>query len=819
MNILLYVGNFAHEYRKNMKKNITSFLLILVLFALLVCLVACNVTPVTPPATDDPDDGGDTPAPVTFTVTFDSKGGTGIEGYKDVEFGQTVPAPTTNPTKEGYEFDCWTLSNGDKVDFDTYTVYSNVTFFASWRAKSYNLTAYLTDEKVKDNILDLSSGSVADHYGNQVSMLDGAKYDLRDTEVDGVTVKTLTFSLSYESTSASGQTLPVPTTTKDGDRFMFWYYYEGDTIVPLTKTLAKGSTSKTIDLVTGYKYDGARTLYAMWYSALENVTIKYNSGIEGESISTPDTTIKVGDYLPAPENPTISGYDFEKWTYIIKDDEGNDVVVDMDFYVDMAHQGIQITSDLCTDGVFNLTAVWTKRIEITSAEDFKALDQTDESVQNANIYLMNDVNLGEWTALFDHDNSFKGVFDGGGHTVTFTSSSNENSIVSLFGVNDGTVKSLLVSVAITITGNEDVDTYYVSGVAGVSTGTISAVEVRYFNADVSAGTSNVYVGSVVAYNDGSEVSGSKATNVTISASGYEVYAGGVVGLNNSGILFDIALDSTGTAVTIDLDCSYRAYAGGFAGKISTGSFVECSLTSANITAKATNTSYAGGVAGKIVNNILEKISLSNATISAEGRSAYAGGVVGEGGSTIRHAATTSVNVIATGTTAVAGGMVGANYCESGTRGQIQYSIARGTVTATTDTGKAYAGGICGQQNAGASSSNGAVAYVYAECNVTVNSDGEAHIGKAFGVYDTKTVCANVFTSTDATLTLNGVTHSDDNNFDVTTRADVEDVTPGQTTTQNASWINSKLRLNATASSSDPIWIVTDGAYPTLAFTA
>jgi hypothetical protein len=37
--------------------------------------------------------------------------------------------------------------------------------------------------------------------------------------------------------------------------------------------------------------------------------------------------VKVGDYISAPDNPSISGYDFDKWTYIIKDDEEERVVV------------------------------------------------------------------------------------------------------------------------------------------------------------------------------------------------------------------------------------------------------------------------------------------------------------------------------------------------------------------------------------------------------------------------------------------------------------------------------------------------------------
>jgi hypothetical protein len=78
----------------------------------------------------------------------------------------------------------------------------------------------------------------------------------------------------------------------------------------------------------------------------------------------------------------------------------------------------------------------------------------------------------------------------------------------------------------------------------------------------------------------------------------------------------------------------------------------------------------------------------------------------------------------------------------------------------------------------------------------------------------------VYVSSNAVLTLNGTAYDkEEPAFEVTTRTDVMDVTPGFETIQNASWVNGNLKLNSTSSSSNPIWIVADGAYPTLAFTA
>ncbi len=806
-----------------MKKNSLKFLLALMLVFFAISMVACTNLP---PDTTTPDQNqGEDPLPVTFTVTFDSKGGTGIEGYKDIEFGQTVPAPTTNPTKAGYVFDCWTLSNGDAVDFSKYTIYANTTFYASWKAKSYDITAYLTDEKLKDNILDFTSGTVSEYYGENVTVEEGEKYNLRNTEVDGVSVKTLTFSLQYESTNTSGQSLPVPT-AKEGDRFMYWYYYEGDQIVQLSKTYAKGSSDKIIALNKGYNYDGSRTIYAMWYSSLENITVKFNSGIENESISTPDVVLKDGDYVEEPEVPTLHGYDFKKWTYFkrengefVLDDDDNKIALDMDFYLSPTSQGVQVTSEIAENGVFNLYANWTMRIEIASAGDFANLDSTSEAVQNANIYLTANVDLGEWTAKFDDDNPFKGVFDGKGHTVTYTISSLTGKYASLIGVNEGTIKSLSVNATInlTIDENNTENQIFVGGVAGKSTKYIGAVDVTSFVANVSATSKTVYVGGVVALNHGGDVKSSKSTVVGITVSGADVYAGGAIGTNNSGAVDhfihqgNIAITGTGNNV----------YVGGLAGKITAGDYTECAVNGANLSATATSNAYVGGLAGKINNNNSTKISITGATLNANGKNACVGGVAGEGGSTIKHANVTDLVATAEGSaSAVVGGFVGSNFCEVVPRGLIQYSVVRGALTAISTDGKIYAGGISGQQNAGASSTNGAVSYTYSECSITAITTGEANLGSAFGIYDAKTICTNVYVADNKDITLNDVVYNKESSlFEVTTRTDVEGVTPGFETIQNASWINGKLKLNATSSSDNLNWVVADGSYPTLTFAA
>ena len=70
---------------------------------------------------------------VTYTITFDSNGGSSI-ATQTVNSGSKVKKPS-NPTKTGYTFKEWQL-NGNTYNFDT-AVKSNITLTAVWEEKQY----------------------------------------------------------------------------------------------------------------------------------------------------------------------------------------------------------------------------------------------------------------------------------------------------------------------------------------------------------------------------------------------------------------------------------------------------------------------------------------------------------------------------------------------------------------------------------------------------------------------------------------------------------------------------------------------------------
>lgn len=84
-----------------------------------------------------------------YTVTFDSNGGSPISSETVVE-GNKVTQPS-NPTKEGYTFNSWTL-NGSSYNFNN-AVKDNITLVAKWTQKDYTITVTKADAYSPDAIL------------------------------------------------------------------------------------------------------------------------------------------------------------------------------------------------------------------------------------------------------------------------------------------------------------------------------------------------------------------------------------------------------------------------------------------------------------------------------------------------------------------------------------------------------------------------------------------------------------------------------------------------------------------------------------------
>ena len=186
--------------------------------------------------------------------------------------------------------------------------------------------------------------------------------------------------------------------------------------------------------------------------------------------------------------------------------------------------------------------------------------------------------------------TFKGVFDGNGHTISGLFMDGDAEYAGLFGyISGGTVKNLGLMGGYVATGNPE---SYAGGIAGFSfRGTIEDC----YNTGTVEG---VIAGGIVGNNLKGHIQDSYNSG-TISSSGSYCVAGGIAGENFDADLTIVNCYNTGT-VTADVSGMYaEAYMGGITGKNIESSIKNCYSTgtlSAN--AEDNATAYVGGIIGK-----------------------------------------------------------------------------------------------------------------------------------------------------------------------------------------------------------------------------
>ena len=213
-----------------------------------------------------------------------------------------------------------------------------------------------------------------------------------------------------------------------------------------------------------------------------------------------------------------------------------------------------------------------------------------------NITLTADIDLtGKgWTPIgTDYDNSYKGTFDGGGHTITGLTFTTNDEYAGLFGWLNraGTVKNVVME-GVQITSNK-IYGGSIGGVAGYSWGTIE-------NCSVSGSVSGtVYVGGVV----GAQIDGSITGCSSSATVKGMVDVGDVAGQTNSSATLT-ACYATGN-VTLEIAPKKNIAGGGLVGMNAGSSLLACYATG-NVTSTGSSTGYVhiGGFLGNNYANVM-----------------------------------------------------------------------------------------------------------------------------------------------------------------------------------------------------------------------
>ena len=383
----------------------------------------------------------------------------------------------------------------------------------------------------------------------------------------------------------------------------WWPYTAGETTPPAVKVKANQSTQKD--------FEGSDLIVA------DGQTVTYGSPTLRFTHRTARVTIVLTDYTEGLASVQLTGLSTEgdNPDIIVPYDKGSNTYTALVAPQSVAAGTTFITSTFTNGKTFvykmkNATdwqagGEYTYTVSLAAAKDLGYTIESNGSytVYNAdgllnvaelvnggktdiNITLDKNIDLtGKgWTPIgTSFDNSYKGTFDGGGHTITGLAVTTNDQFVGLFGYLNraGTVKNVVME-GIQITSNHG--SSQAGGVVGYSWGTIE-------NCSVSGSVSGTdCVGGVV----GSQKAGSIIGCCTSATVKGTHYVGGVAG-EKWGTM--TACYATGN-VTLEIASQKNLYGGGVVG-LNGGSRVLACYATGNVTSTGSSTGnvHIGGLFG------------------------------------------------------------------------------------------------------------------------------------------------------------------------------------------------------------------------------
>lgn len=423
--------------------------------------------------------------------------------------------------------------------------------------------------------------------------------------MDG-TVKTYNVTPSTADPTSSTLTSTDPyywTNHKDITVTAWWPYTAGETTPPAVKVKANQSAQKD--------FDGSDLIVA------DGQTVTYGSPTLRFTHRTVRVTVVLTDYTEGLASVQLTGLSTENDNpdKITPYDKGSNTYIAL-----VAPQSVEagtafITCTFTNGKTFvykmkNATdwqvgGEYTYTVSLAAAKDLGYTIESDGSYtvtsadglmniaelvnggkSDINITLDTDIDLTgkDWTPIgTNYDNSYKGTFDGGGHTITGLTVTTYDKYAGLFGwLNSaGTVKNVVME-GVQITNNHS--SGFAGGVVGNSWGTIE-------NCSVSGSVNGeVYVGGVV----GKQTSGSMtgcSSSATVKGT---VNVGGVAGESWGSMT---ACYATGN-VTLEIYPGKDISGGGVVGFKGGNSVLACYATG-NVNSKGSSTGnvHIGGLFG------------------------------------------------------------------------------------------------------------------------------------------------------------------------------------------------------------------------------
>ena len=386
----------------------------------------------------------------------------------------------------------------------------------------------------------------------------------------------------------------------------WWPYTAGETTPPAVKVKANQSTQKD--------FEGSDLIVA------DGQTVTYGSPTLRFTHRTARVTIVLTDYTEGLASVRLTGLSTEgdNPDIIVPYDKGSNtytaivapqsVAAGTTFIVCTFTNGKTFVYKMKNATVWQAGGEYTYTVSLAAAKDLGYTIESNGSYtvtsadglmnvaelvnggkSDINITLDTDIDLTgkDWTPIgTDYDNSYKGTFDGGGHTITGLTFTTNDEFAGLFGWLNraGSVKNVVME-GVQITSNQ-IYGGKIGGVVGYGWGTIE-------NCSVSGSVSGtVYVGGVVGVQIGGSITGCNSS-ATVKGT---VDVGGVAGQTNSSATLT-ACYATGNVI-IEMDPKKNIAGGSLVGMNAGSSLLACYATG-NVTSTGSSTGYVhiGGFLG------------------------------------------------------------------------------------------------------------------------------------------------------------------------------------------------------------------------------
>ena len=215
----------------------------------------------------------------------------------------------TNPTKNGYVFEGWTLDGNNVVNLANYTVTQNVTFTAKF-TKLYSVVFKYEDTTLKNETVKSGNYATAPTASSTAYKVfngwkvNGVMTDVSEYRITADTVFVADITYKYDvKFMADGSTHNTQLVVKNG------------------KPTVPSNPTKANHIFVGWSLDGTSPIDVSNYIVTENVTFTAIFRIQtytvtfkndGETLST--QTIEHGKYASKPSDPTKTNYVFVGWS-------------------------------------------------------------------------------------------------------------------------------------------------------------------------------------------------------------------------------------------------------------------------------------------------------------------------------------------------------------------------------------------------------------------------------------------------------------------------------------------------------------------------